>query len=288
MKNTCHKSSICLREGETLFGRNRFELKCFPKDGSPGFSSPHPAASPPSPPPWSSLGLPNWRKLHSWWFVHLEPNQQTNGLTFTNFYQNTVQITPIQIIVSLILQNSTIPEPVWSIFASIALSWSLFQNLDQNFCKIYFIQFHKAILLQGLFITGGTVGRWYVRPLPPFPIPSWSQVPQPSTEMFPATLCPVKPFPIPPHPIPPPPSPHNPLRFPKSKGLYGHSLSVVDNGRKLVACGGMTEQWIFGGIGIGFGDGGIDVVLYSSPEARTVCISWQDGQDGWTLDLKMM
>ena len=217
----------------------------------------------------------------------LKPNQQINGLTFINL--NTLQIPQKRLL--FVLQNSH------SIFQSLIYIHSVaalhchdhcLKIQIKSFAKFYFIQFHKALLLQGLFITGGTVGRWYVRPLPPFPIPSWSQVPQPSTEMFPATLCPVKPFPIPPHPIPPPPSPHNPLRFPKSKGLYGHSLSVVDNGRKLVACGGMTEQWIFGGIGIGFGDGGIDVVLYSSPEARTVCISWQDGQDGWTLDLKMM
>ena len=41
-----------------------------------------------------------------------------------------------------------------------------------------------------------------------------------------------------------------------SQGRYGHSLSVVDNGRQLVVCGG----W-----------------LYNSS-----CISWRSGQDEWT------
>ena len=41
-----------------------------------------------------------------------------------------------------------------------------------------------------------------------------------------------------------------------SQGRHYHSLSVIDNGRELVACGGI--------------------------HTLTDCISWRSGQDGWT------
>ena len=190
-------------------------LKCFPKDGSLDFSSPHPAASPPSPPPWSSLGLPNWRKLHNWWFVYLATNQQINGLTFIN--QNTVQITPIKII-------------VW--IAKL---------------QIYFVYLYTALFTAGLFITGGSGEH------------------KTSIEMFPATLCPVTPFPIP--------------SFPTSltgKGRYSHSLSVVDNGRKLVSCGGRHA------------DGYSYSSLLLDRFIQKHCISWRSGQDKWTYERNLM
>ena len=58
--------------------------------------------------------------------------------------------------------------------------------------------------------------------------------------------------------IPPFPQPGNLfliLLF-SSQGRSGHSLSVVDNGRELVACGGRYT--------------------------KTSCISWRSGQDEWT------
>ena len=59
--------------------------------------------------------------------------------------------------------------------------------------------------------------------------------------------------------IPSFPEPGNPLIILFSfQGRLSHSLSVVDNGQQLVACGG----------------------FYSS--TRTSCISWRSGHDEWT------
>ena len=79
----------------------------------------------------------------------------TIQLTFIN--QNTLQIPPIKIIV-FIAKLFHLPEAVWSIFTllsvgvvnftSIGLSWSLFQNSGPIYCKIYFVYFHTALLLQ--------------------------------------------------------------------------------------------------------------------------------------------
>ena len=100
---------------------------------------------------------------------------------------------------------------------------------------------------------------------------TWNQIPQSSIEMFPATLCPV-------NSIPSFPGYYRgnlpTIHLPPSQGLHGHSLSAVDNGRKLVACEGRDSKksgWLF-----------------SAGRVRTVCISWRSGQDEWTREFNIM
>ena len=98
--------------------------------------------------------------------------------------------------------------------------------------KIYHLLFvlHTAFLLPGLIISGGDGALT-------------------SIETFPADdpSCNIPPFPGKGKPL---------IILFSSQGRYGHSLSVVENGRQLVACGG----WYTG----------------------KSCISWRCGQDGWT------
>ena len=98
--------------------------------------------------------------------------------------------------------------------------------------KIYHLLFvlHTAFLLPGLIISGGSGA-------------------ETSIETFPADdlSCNIPPF----------PGRGKPLIFLfSSQGRYRHSLSVVDNGRQLVACVGYKTE--------------------------TSCISWRSGQDEWT------
>ena len=185
----------------------------------------------------------------------LKPNQQINGLTFIN--QNTVQITPIKIIVwiaklchSIFQRQFDQSSPCCQLSVvniTIALSWSLFQNSGPIYCEIYFVYLYTALFTAGLFITGGSGEH------------------KTSIEMFPATLCPVTPFPIP--------------SFPTSltgKGRYSHSLSVVDNGRKLVSCGGRHA------------DGYSYSSLLLDRFIQKHCISWRSGQDKWTYERNLM
>ena len=110
--------------------------------------------------------------------------------------------------------------------------------------------------------------------LPPFiPLFKWRM--EPRIEVWPATLCPAQTIPslhiggrggtLPPHSL-------------SSQGVYGHSLSVLDNGRKLVACGGRDYTKA----------GGFGSDIYRKSIVKTFCISWRIGQDGWRRELNMM